>query len=192
MDASITLPKITPPPFTASLGTAASPTLGTPTPTTDAWQASDHLALNSDLRTAAAAPLAVPSFVTAPPRTPDHLALKIAARTAAAGISSVASYQLAKQAFPGQPDKAKHAFVSAAIASGVSAATEKPLLGLAASVGVGIVKELIDGSRLNPGGSRDFKLNGDLGADLMGAALGSLAISVTIPLERRITRRSGD
>jgi hypothetical protein len=119
----------------------------------------------------------------------DHLALSIATRTAAVGISSFASYKLAGEAFPGQSDKAKHAFVSAAIASTVSAVTEKPLLGLAASVAVGVAKEFVDGSRLNPKGSRDFRLNGDLGADLMGAALGSLAISVTIPIEGRIKRR---
>jgi hypothetical protein len=110
----------------------------------------------------------------------DDLGRTIAIRAAAVGAGTVGAGLLACGLFGGQTDKVKHAAVSAAIAGTVGAITEKPWLGFAASVGVGVAKELIDGSRLNPRGQRDFRLAGDLGADLLGASLGALGVGIAI------------
>jgi hypothetical protein len=110
----------------------------------------------------------------------DNLGRTIAIRAAAVGAGTVGAGLLAYGLFGGQQDKVKHAAVSAAIAGTVGAITEKPWIGLAASVGVGVAKELIDGSRLNPRGHRDFRLNGDLGADLLGASLGALSVGIAL------------
>lgn len=135
-------------------------------------------------------PEAAPTFGPVIKPVGDHLALSIATRTAAVGISSFAAYESAQALFPGTVDKPKHALVSAAVSGTVGAVTGRPLVGLAASLAVGVAKEFYDGSRFHPNGHREFKLNGDLGADLLGAALGSMAIAVTIPIEHRVERRS--
>lgn len=115
-------------------------------------------------------------------RIQRDLARTIALRTAGVATGTVAAGGAAALLFPGQPDKMKHAAGCAAISGTVSAVTGRPLVGFAAGAGVGVAKELVDGSRLNPNGHRDFRLNGDLGADLLGAALGAATVGITIKL----------
>jgi hypothetical protein len=96
------------------------------------------------------------------------------ARPAGLGLALQASHQAAKFLFPGQQDKTRHAIFSAAITGTVTILTNKRLVGIAAGIAAGVAKEFIDGSRLNPTGHRDFRLNGDLGADAIGIAFGAL------------------
>jgi hypothetical protein len=96
------------------------------------------------------------------------------ARPAGLGLALQASNQAAKFLFPGHKDKPRHAMVCAAVTGTVSILTNKRLVGIAAGIAAGIAKEFIDGSRLNPKGHRDFRLNGDLGADAIGIAFGAL------------------
>lgn len=71
-----------------------------------------------------------------------------------------------------EPDKAKHAGVSAAIAAALTVAcrdTEHPVLyALMGTLGVGLAKELYDSRSGGSGFSR-----ADLGADAVGAAVGA-------------------
>lgn len=113
-------------------------------------------------------------------RVQRDLARTIALRTAGVATGTVAAGATAAVLFPGQRDKMKHAAGCAAISSTVAAVTGRPVVGFATAAGVGVAKELIDGSRLNPRGHRDFRLNGDLGADLLGAALGAATMGITI------------
>lgn len=70
-------------------------------------------------------------------------------------------------------DKLLHAVACAAISTGTAEVTGNPAIGFMVSADIGIGKEMIDGSSLNPKGSRDLK---DLAADLKGACIG-LAVS---------------
>jgi hypothetical protein len=93
---------------------------------------------------------------------------------------SGAAATAARARFSGQGDKEQHAEACAKIA-----ATYKNRLswvlpeslaaagGFGVSMAVGVVKEIVDSSPLNPEGTRDFSLDGDLGADLLGAVVGA-------------------
>lgn len=103
----------------------------------------------------------------------DRLQLGRGARPAGFVLVTLSAGQVAKAAFPGQSDKVRHAMVSAALTGTVSLLTGHRGLGIAAGIAVGVAKECIDGSRLNPKGHRDFSLKGDLGADAIGILMGA-------------------
>lgn len=104
----------------------------------------------------------------------DQLRLGAVAKPASIALATLASGRAATVLFRDQPDKPKHAMACAAVTGTVRAVTGSRALGVAAGVAVGIAKELYDGSKFNPNGSRDFRLDGDLGADLLGVAFGAL------------------
>jgi len=70
----------------------------------------------------------------------------------------------------GQKDKMLHAAVGASLSTGVGLLLNNPLYGLASGVGAGALKEAVDGSALNPKGTRDWN---DFWATGRGSLIGA-------------------
>jgi hypothetical protein len=104
----------------------------------------------------------------------DLLALGKAGKAAGLGMALIGSRNAAMLFFPGATDKPKHAMACAAITGTVSVLSGNRFIGIGAGVAAALLKECYDGSRFNPKGNRDFHLNGDLGADAIGIAMGAL------------------
>ena len=120
-------------------------------------------------------PAETPALAPRPARCADSLSFgEVAEKAAHVGIGTALGVGAAAALFRDQPDKLKHAAATAVVSGVVSEATGKWWAGVGAAIVVGVAKELADGSRLNPHGTRDFRLNGDLGADLIGAVTGSV------------------
>ncbi|HBN07423.1 MAG TPA: hypothetical protein DD435_01840 [Cyanobacteria bacterium UBA8530] len=88
-------------------------------------------------------------------------------------VSTLAAQGSTSWLFPGQQDKRLHAMGCALISSLTAEWSGNPWLGMTAGVLLGTAKEVLDGTGWCPG-ERDFRLDGDLGADLLGSAMGTV------------------
>ncbi|HEY9765313.1 MAG TPA: hypothetical protein V6C82_03075 [Chroococcales cyanobacterium] len=88
-------------------------------------------------------------------------------------VSTLAAQGSTFWLFPGQQDKRFHAMGCALISSLTAEWSGNPWLGMTAGVLLGAAKEVLDGTGWYQG-KRDFRLDGDLGADLLGTAMGTV------------------